>query len=879
MMKVYISVIFIIAIILSQSQAEIIQVSAAKDNTIYEGWLGSNGAGDHFFAGRTGAELQGAIRRSLIKFDLSSIPVEAKITNVKLTLHMSRTNLTTDRTVALHRLSQDWGEEDSHAAGNEGGGASASVGDATWDFAFLRTVPWKSAGGDFSVTSSASQTVGNIGYYIWGSTAGMVSDVQNWISNPAQNYGWLVKGDESEWTTAKRFDSRTNPVPEYRPVLEVQYEAPDVYITEVFQFPEKEGFPGEFIEIYNTGTIEQDLRGWFLFQPNLELITTLDEKSLLSGDLILQPGEYAVIGRGSSDEFKKLWGFLPDTYFSQGNSSNAGAPQINDGAYWRLYNPFQTVVDRYGSSDTFQFSSKTNHYTRIEYPNDGTSLKHWLADTKWGNPGTDNLAPVAQNDDANVNEDNNIIINVLSNDHDLDGSLILSSVEIISNPGHGKILAVNGQTGAVTYEPDTDYFGSDLFKYIVFDDKGKASNEATVFLNIVSINDAPVAGNDSVETGEDKAITIPVLANDQDIDGKLDPTSVKLVESPTNGKTSIDTKTGNITYTPVRNYSGPDKFSYTVEDDSGAVSNTALVILSISAQNDPPVIGKLPVIEFNEDDSYKIAFTELYGYVDDPDTPKDLLAIKLTGGDHLSTDSDELNIIITAASNWFGEDTLLLEVNDGELSDKADLFVIVHSVNDVPEIKGLPEMLNLNADSTAELMLWDFVSDIETPDNKLKYGFDTSNDSLKYDFDVLTGKLTLSAIFGLNHAVSLKITVTDESAAEVMDEISVQVETISGIALNEPLQLPDRFELSQNYPNPFNPVTTIRYQLPETADVYLEIFNPLGQRVAVLVSGKQPAGSYLVTFNTMNYQLASGIYIYHLRAGKYMQTRKMVLMR
>jgi len=878
-MKSCIFAIFAISIILGSAQAAITQVSAAKDNTIYEGWLGSNGAGDHFFAGRTGAELQGAIRRSLVKFDLSSIPIEAKITGVKLTLHMSRTNLATERVVTLHRLSQDWGEEDSHADGNEGGGAPASVGDATWNFAFLRTVPWVSAGGDFSATSSASQAVGNIGYYTWGSTAGMVSDVQNWVSNPGQNYGWLVKGDESEWTTAKRFDSRTNPTPEYRPVLEVQYEAPDVYITEVFQYPEREGFPGEFIEIYNTGTIEQDLRGWFLFQPNLELITTLDEKSLLNGDLILQPGEYAVIGRGSSDEFKKLWGFLPDTYFSQGNSSDAGAPQINDGAYWRLYNPFQTVVDRYGSSDTFQFSSKTNHYTRIEYPNNGMNIKHWLADTKWGNPGTDNLAPVAQNDKADVHEDNKVIINVLSNDHDLDGSLILSSVEIISNPEHGKILAVNGQTGAVTYGPDQDYFGSDLFKYIVFDDKGKASNQATVSINISSINDAPVAANDSVETGEDKAITIPVLENDQDIDGKLYPASVKLVNSPVHGKTSIDTETGNITYTPIHNYSGPDKFSYTVEDDSGAVSNAALVVLSISAQNDPPVISELPVIEFNEDDSYKIAFTELYGYVDDPDTPKDLLAIKLTGGKHVSTDTDELNIIVTAESNWFGKDTLLLEVNDGELSDKADLFVVVHSVNDIPEIKGLPEKLTLNADSTAELMLWNFVSDIETPDNKLKYTFETSNDSLKYDFDALTGKLTLSAIFGLNRAVSLKITVTDDSAAVAMDEILVQVQTISAIALNELSPLPDRFELSQNYPNPFNPVTTIRYQLSETADVHLEIFNPLGQSVAVLVSDRQPAGSYLVTFDTMHYQLASGIYIYHLRAGKYMQTRKMVLMR
>ena len=78
---------------------------------------------------------------------------------------MSRTKRTTGRTVTIHRLLQNWGEESSHASGNEGGGASAAVGDATWNFAYMRSVSWKIPGGDFSATASASQTVGDIGYY------------------------------------------------------------------------------------------------------------------------------------------------------------------------------------------------------------------------------------------------------------------------------------------------------------------------------------------------------------------------------------------------------------------------------------------------------------------------------------------------------------------------------------------------------------------------------------------------------------------------------------------------------------------------------------------------------------------------------------------
>ena len=67
-------------------------------------------------------------------------------------------------------------------------------------------------GGDFSSTVSATQAVDGNGAYVWGSTAQMVADVQGWLDSPAANFGWIVLGDEQQSTTAKRFDSRQNPV-------------------------------------------------------------------------------------------------------------------------------------------------------------------------------------------------------------------------------------------------------------------------------------------------------------------------------------------------------------------------------------------------------------------------------------------------------------------------------------------------------------------------------------------------------------------------------------------------------------------------------------------------------------------------------------------
>ncbi|PTM20359.1 MAG: hypothetical protein DA446_03555, partial [Bacteroidetes bacterium] len=89
--------------------------------------------------------------------------------------------------------------------------------------------------------------------------------------------------------------------------------------------------------------------------------------------------------------------------------------------------------------------------------------------------------------------------------------------------------------------------------------------------------------------------------------------------------------------------------------------------------------------------------------------------------------------------------------------------------------------------------------------------------------------------------------------------------------------IPTVFALEQNYPNPFNPSTQIRYQLPEIADVKLEVYNLLGQQLTVLADGKQTAGMYEVTFDASN--LTTGIYIIRLTANNFVQTRKMMLMK
>ena len=96
-------------------------------------------------------------------------------------------------------------------------------------------------------------------------------------------------------------------------------------------------------------------------------------------------------------------------------------------------------------------------------------------------------------------------------------------------------------------------------------------------------------------------------------------------------------------------------------------------------------------------------------------------------------------------------------------------------------------------------------------------------------------------------------------------------------SVNEPLATIKNYKLEQNYPNPFNPSTTISFSIPERERVTLDVYNLLGQKVAAIVNREMEQGNYSFSFDGSN--LASGIYIYSLRAGSFTSTKKMMLLK
>jgi hypothetical protein len=204
--------------------ADVVTVGASQDNTIFseDGTL-SNGAGDHFFAGRTKGTNNTDLRRGLLAFDVAAaVPAGSTINSVTLTLFVSRER-TGDQTVFLHRVQAAWGEGTSHASGEEGQGAAATTNDATWTHRLWPGTTWTTNGGDFDASASASATVGNQNNYFSWSSAGMAADVQSWLDTPAGNFGWIVIGNEVGTRVVKRFDSRENAIASQRPELEIDF--------------------------------------------------------------------------------------------------------------------------------------------------------------------------------------------------------------------------------------------------------------------------------------------------------------------------------------------------------------------------------------------------------------------------------------------------------------------------------------------------------------------------------------------------------------------------------------------------------------------------------------------------------------------------------
>lgn len=280
------------------------------------------------------------------------------------------------------------------------------------------------------------------------------------------------------------------------------------------------------------------------------------------------------------------------------------------------------------------------------------------------------FAPVAGDDSFETNKNQALEIapvDYQSNDYDEDGDEL--TFALVNQPENGS--ASMASDGTITYTPNTDFVGKDKFKYSVSD--GHCTVEATITINVLKVNNPPVAQDDEYTTDKNTPIDITdYMDNDSDPDGDV-ITLVQRISDPENGIVT-DNEDGSFTYTPNQDFLGRDCFDYQITD--GELTDVASICITIK-DSDPGEPGDDNQPPVAKDDRYSTQKNRTLTVdppgilVNDSDPDGDSIIVDVdtvSEPNHGTlTQKEDGSFIYTPDTNYTGTDTYTYRVFDGEL--------------------------------------------------------------------------------------------------------------------------------------------------------------------------------------------------------------------
>ena len=303
---------------------------------------------------------------------------------------------------------------------------------------------------------------------------------------------------------------------------------------------------------------------------------------------------------------------------------------------------------------------------------------------------TVNAPPVAADDAAFTQQAAAVTLTVTDNDSDTGGTIDTGTVDLDPDtvgrqtsstvPGEG-VYSVDA-SGAVTFTPNSDFFGISTRTYTVMDNDGGTSNPAMIS---IEVNARPVAQDDSGNTAGNTAIAIPILVNDYDPDD--DPIRVTAVNPPANGAVTF-TPEGELIYTPNAGFTGIDTLIYTIEDNRGG-SDTATITIMVG---DTAAVNLPPTAIADQSTTERDTPISIAVLTNDYDPDGDPLTLSLAtpntdqGGTAIVEDGGTPNdpsddtVRYTPAPGFTGIDTLTYIINDGQ--GNSDTAIVTIRVTD-----------------------------------------------------------------------------------------------------------------------------------------------------------------------------------------------------
>jgi len=417
-----------------------------------------------------------------------------------------------------------------------------------------------------------------------------------------------------------------------------------------------------------------------------------------------------------------------------------------------------------GANGTVVTDGTTATYTPAANFNGVDTFTYTVSD---GNGGTDSATvtvtvepvnddPVAVDDSAATDEETLVSIDVLANDTDVDGDAL--TIQSVQDPANGTAVINAGQ---IDYTPDAGFDGNESFDYTVSDGNG-GTDTATVTVSVAVVNDPPNAVDDTATTDEDVAVTIDVLANDDDPDG--DSLTIQSVTQGANG--SVTNNGGDVTYTPNADFNGSDQFSYTISDGNGG-TDAATVTITVDPVNDAPTAVD-DAASTNEDVAVTIDVI-----ANDDDIDGDTLTVSaVTQGTDGSVTNNGTDVTYTPDADFFGTDTFTYTISDGSETDVATVTVTVTEVNDAPTANAGPDQSVL-------------VTDVVQLDGS--GSSDPEGDTLDYQWSVVSGPgganvsfsdetvQSPTATFSDTGTYVLQLVVSDQSQSSAPDTVTIVV--------------------------------------------------------------------------------------------------------
>ncbi|CAE6906039.1 COG2931 RTX toxins and related Ca2 -binding proteins [Vibrio sp. B1ASS3] len=374
------------------------------------------------------------------------------------------------------------------------------------------------------------------------------------------------------------------------------------------------------------------------------------------------------------------------------------------------------------------------------------------------------IAPVAEDDNIQTDEDVSITIDVLVNDDDEDSdSLTIDSATVPEE--QGSVVIVDGE---LVFTPAEDFNGEATITYVVTD--GELTDEATVSVTVNPVNDAPVANDDSTATDEDTPVTIDVLLNDTDVDG--DTLTIVNASVPAEQGT-VEIVDGKLVFTPAEHFNGEATISYTVSD--GTLEDEAEVSVTVNPVNDAPIASDDST---TTDEDTPVTIDVL---LNDTDVDGDTLTIVNASvpAEQGTVEIVDGKLVFTPAENFNGEATISYTVSDGTLEDEAEVSVTVNPLNDAPTTENVipPQVLQEDfAEYTINLN--EAFGDVDDADSELTFAV---SGNCNIQVSIVDGIATITPTADWNGSEELTFTATDPDGESVSQTVDFTVNAVADI--------------------------------------------------------------------------------------------------